>query len=122
MTTACLSLLSTQSVVLATPAKPNPALIALKDEVLKMLVTFFAVAGFSHVLPLLMDAVMPLSKHFSSRLNTLGTIASLYRLPINNDICTCEEVVLFPLGAFAGFPLQTTYIAELSSAPASVIS
>ena len=63
-------------------------------------------------------------------INTIGllyrlmnnTVGLLYRLTINNDICSREEVCLVPLYAFAGFPLQTTYVAELSSAPASAIN
>ena len=143
MTTTCLPLLSPQSVLLAAIANPNLTLTTFEEVARKTGVTLFAVVP-PHKSPATMDAVMKLSKHFDGRLNTLDTIwlpyrltintvgslyrlmnntvGLLYRLTINNDICSREEVCLVPLYAFAGFPLQTTYVAELSSAPASAIN
>ena len=143
MTTTCLPLLSPQSVLLAAIANPNLTLTTFEEVARKTGMTLFAVVP-PHKSPATMDAVMKLSKHFDGRLNTLDTIwllyrltintigllyrlmnntvGLLYRLTINNDICSREEVCLVPLYAFAGFPLQTTYVAELSSAPASAIN
>jgi hypothetical protein len=120
--TTRLPLLSQHPVVLAAITSANPALSTFEDVVGKTMMAFLAAIRTTYILPVLMDAIMPLSKHLDRCHNALHSIfdTSPFRTTIDDDVCTCEEILFIPLGTGAGLPFQTAYIAELGSASASV--
>lgn len=118
------SSLSQDPVVLASIASTNLALTTFKDVLGEMLVTFFAVIGTLNISPVQMDAIVLLSQHFSRCFDALDPIVDALGLrnSVNDDICTCKQVLLIPLSTSANLPFGTADIAELGSASASVRS
>ena len=109
LSTTRLPLLSQYPVVLAAITSANPALATFEDVAGKTMMTFLAAIRTTYILPILMDAIMPLSKHLDRCLNPLHSIFDLspFRTTINDDVCTYEEILFIPMGTGAGLPYQT---------------
>ena len=71
---ACSTLLdASQTVPPTSIASLDPTLPALEDVMGKLEVTLLALVGAQNILPLSMDAIVSLSKHFCSLLNSLDS-------------------------------------------------